>query len=376
MPEERRLLVVDDEEVITWAISQALTRPGEMRVVTAHSGEEALELMAKEPFDLVVTDIRMKGMTGFELLSKIRETYPESGVIVMTAYGSPEAKREATERGSLFYLDKTFELEEFRSVVRKALEQVDRGRAAVGKGEQEGFSGLIGNLKLIDMVQLHCLARNTVTLEVHAEKVSGRVGFLDGEIVFAETNAGAKGRAAFVDILSWNSGHFENIDQAPAEQNIDESWESLLIEATALMENNTGEPDVPAPGGANSVEIETPTDIHTIVEDLIHADGILGAIVAGDTGIVVDSAFDGWDGDDNGIAELASCMARISRVRFVVEGETQRSHVIIQFDRRRVIAQEVGELGIFLLVISSGTGGLAQHLSATDAAAKKLARLL
>ncbi|HDS73909.1 MAG TPA: response regulator, partial [Firmicutes bacterium] len=236
MAEEQKILVVDDEDVITWAISQGLTRRGELAVDTASSGEEALGILEQRTYDLVITDIRMRGMNGFELLTHIRSRYPDTGVVVMTAYGSAEAKREASERGSLFYLDKTFEMDEMRQVVRSALEQVERARALRDQ-QSEGFSGVISDLSLVDMVQLHCLARNNALMEVTTPRRQGVIGFRDGEIVFASTDAGLEGRDAFLDMLSWSGGEFETLNKNPTEQNIDESWESLLLEASDIIAN-------------------------------------------------------------------------------------------------------------------------------------------
>src|SRR5258707_12539775 len=86
-PESAHVLVVDDEGAIRYSISKTLQRVG-YQVSAAASGEEALEMLSNQSFDVVLTDIRMPGLTGVELLAKIKERAPDSIVILMTGYAS------------------------------------------------------------------------------------------------------------------------------------------------------------------------------------------------------------------------------------------------------------------------------------------------
>lgn len=377
MAEEQRVLVVDDEDVITWAISHGLTRPGEIEVETAASGEEALEVMKAASFDLVITDIRMKGMTGFELLGHIRTLYPETGVVVMTAYGSVEAKREANERGSLFYLDKTFEMDEMRQVVRDALEQVGRTRA-LKEQQGEGFSGEISNLSLVDMVQLHCLARNTALMEVSAPNRAGVIGFEEGEVVSASTEDGLAGTDAFLDMLSWTGGQFETLNRTPAERNIEDSWESLLLEASDVISDAAarGAGSAEAPERALTDDQPAATDIHTILEDIAVEQGVMAAFVAGDSGVVIDGVTTTFEGDAEVVGELARTFQVVDRVRAEVEPDATQNRTILQFDRTRVLSLEVGETAVYLMIISGPTGQLPHLLQLMAVASKQLERFV
>ncbi|HXF06223.1 MAG TPA: response regulator [Blastocatellia bacterium] len=106
--EPKRLLIVDDDEAITSSLASLLESDAVM-VRTASSWEQAVELLGVETFDLVITDLRLKGATGmegFELISQIKRQRPETRVVLLTAYGSPEAEREARERGADAYVEK------------------------------------------------------------------------------------------------------------------------------------------------------------------------------------------------------------------------------------------------------------------------------
>ncbi len=102
------ILVVDDEESIRIVVSQVLIDDGH-RVTTAESGEQALDLISKRPFNLVVTDIRMSGMSGIDLLKKIRSINSSAEVVIITSYGSMDSAIQAMRDGAYDYLAKPFE---------------------------------------------------------------------------------------------------------------------------------------------------------------------------------------------------------------------------------------------------------------------------
>jgi YesN/AraC family two-component response regulator len=119
----KRLLIVDDEETLTFSLYQTfITAPIECEVVTASSGEEALDRFRKTAFDLVITDIAMPGISGLDLLSRVKAKHPETQVIVITAYGSDEREEEAYELGADFYVEKPFDIRELKRLVIKMLE--------------------------------------------------------------------------------------------------------------------------------------------------------------------------------------------------------------------------------------------------------------
>lgn len=119
----KRLLIVDDEETITFSLYQSFIHSKkDYEVVTADSGEEALQRIAEQPFDLIVTDIMMPGIDGFELLRTIRNDYPQTNVIIMTAYGSSIYKERALKEGARHYVEKPFEMKEFKKLIMDLLD--------------------------------------------------------------------------------------------------------------------------------------------------------------------------------------------------------------------------------------------------------------
>lgn len=121
-PKEAKILVVDDDIAVRLAISRALQRVG-YQVSDAESGEQALELMEDQTFDVVLTDIRMSGLTGVDLLAKIKEKSPDAIVILMTAFASLGSAVDSLRLGAHDYLLKPLSNQDIRQSVARGLER-------------------------------------------------------------------------------------------------------------------------------------------------------------------------------------------------------------------------------------------------------------
>ncbi|TMB17119.1 MAG: sigma-54-dependent Fis family transcriptional regulator [Deltaproteobacteria bacterium] len=116
-----KVLVVDDERKMRRVLQIELERMG-IDSVAAESGEEALARFQSEKIDLVLTDLKMPGMSGLELLARVRELDADVPVIVLTAYGTVQTAVEAMKLGAFDYVLKPFDLEAVELTVRKGLE--------------------------------------------------------------------------------------------------------------------------------------------------------------------------------------------------------------------------------------------------------------
>jgi len=104
----QRILVVEDEPDLRKVLSSLLKREG-YRVDAAESGTRAVEMLGKEVYDLVITDVRLPGPSGIEVLRTSRELYPDSPVIVITAFASDEAAEQARKLGAFNFITKPFD---------------------------------------------------------------------------------------------------------------------------------------------------------------------------------------------------------------------------------------------------------------------------
>jgi len=116
-----KILVIDDEAGIQELCQRVLIQEGHA-VKTASSGEEGLEILAKEGFDLVLSDLRMPGIDGIKLLKKIKETNPETEVIIVTGQATIETAIEALKGGAFDYILKPFNISELISASKKCLD--------------------------------------------------------------------------------------------------------------------------------------------------------------------------------------------------------------------------------------------------------------
>jgi signal transduction histidine kinase len=123
---ESRILVVDDEKEIREFLSKALIRLGGYHVELAGSGEEALQKLEENPFDLVLTDQKMPKMDGLLLLAEIAKSKPETLTMIMTGHGTIDSALEAMKRGASDYLMKPLNLDELMIRIRKVLEEKQR----------------------------------------------------------------------------------------------------------------------------------------------------------------------------------------------------------------------------------------------------------
>jgi DNA-binding NtrC family response regulator len=121
-PARGRLLVVDDERPQREMLGRILARAG-FAVTTAQNGEEALERLDGEPFDLLLTDQRMPRLDGLELLERVQRLHPRLPVVLMTAYGTVSTAVEAMKRGAADYLTKPFDRDELLVVVDRTIRQ-------------------------------------------------------------------------------------------------------------------------------------------------------------------------------------------------------------------------------------------------------------
>jgi CheY-like chemotaxis protein/glycine cleavage system H lipoate-binding protein len=135
MAQQPRILVVDDEEVILLSVCKVLKKD-DYAIDTVLSAAEALDRLASVPYDVVITDLMMPGMTGLELLDKIAETKHRARAVMITGYATMKTAMQAMQKGAFDYVAKPFTKDELRSVVARAARSVP-GAAPVAPGAAE-----------------------------------------------------------------------------------------------------------------------------------------------------------------------------------------------------------------------------------------------
>ncbi len=141
-----KILLIEDQESYRETLEAGLSEGHEVRAVG--SGERALELAAADSFDLAITDLKLGGMSGIEVIRKLKRIDPYLEIIVMTAYGTVESAVEAMKEGAYDYITKPFNLDEFQLLVSNALERREL-RTTVHRLQKDlqqryGFQRIIG----------------------------------------------------------------------------------------------------------------------------------------------------------------------------------------------------------------------------------------
>ncbi|MFQ5753395.1 MAG: response regulator [bacterium] len=198
MTARKKILIVDDEETITWGISKSLAKPYyNFEVTCVHAGDEALKLLRRKKFDLVVSDIRMPGRNGMQLILDIRQNFPHTKIIIMTAYGSPKVKDQVENRGGFFYIEKPFDIGYLRQIICEALDVNDKG-----------FKGYIESAGIRELVEYNCARKRDASLMITQNKEQGTIYFKNGDIIHAECGD-LIGERAFFNMLNWSTGTFK-----------------------------------------------------------------------------------------------------------------------------------------------------------------------
>jgi len=179
-PENPRILVVDDELNICQSCTKVLAKL-DYDVIYTLNGYDALKMMDAEPFDVILTDLKMSSLGGMEVLRRVKEAFPDTIVIVMTGYASVSSAVEVMKMGALDYLPKPFTPTELRAIVMQAVAErkIRRQNQQLQKQKQKNTPlshQLIGNSPKIKQVvtMIQKVAPTDSTVLVYGESGTGK----------------------------------------------------------------------------------------------------------------------------------------------------------------------------------------------------------
>jgi DNA-binding NtrC family response regulator len=174
-----KILIVDDELSVRSSLEEWFLEDG-FKVVTAESGEQALNIMHSGPYDLILLDIKMPGMDGITLQRKIKEIDPQAIIIIMTAYASVDTAVEALKLGAFDYVTKPFDPDDLSNLVGNALKQKDLTDENIKLKEKiselSGVDEMVGDSdemkRVFDLV--HTVAETDSTVLIRGESGTGK----------------------------------------------------------------------------------------------------------------------------------------------------------------------------------------------------------
>jgi len=241
MGQSHKILVLDDDPDFLELCQELLaTLPSQPEVKSATSGNHAIAILDSEPHSLLMTDLKMPGMDGFQVLSIVKRRHPDLKTIVMTGEQDDAFRDRAYAIGIDLFMEKPrtpSEIKLFVDCVESLLEREQQG----------GFRG-VQSKSLADIVQMESMSMASTTLKVTNGPLVGKIWLQNGDLIDAEVGE-EKGEDAFKRIMSWKSGTFENLPADPdRERTIFNSVQGLLLDsAQTLDEIAAGE--VPGSGG-------------------------------------------------------------------------------------------------------------------------------
>lgn len=241
MGNRHKILVLDDDPDFRELCQELLaTLTSEPEISTASTGAHAIAMLEAEPYSLLMTDLKMPSMDGFQVLSVVRRRFPNLRTIVMTGEADENFRSRAYAIGIDLFVEKPKTSTEIKLFV-------DCVESLLDREQQGGFRG-VQSKSLADLVQMECLSQTSTTFKVTNGPLIGKIWLLGGELIDAEAGD-VKAEEAFKHIMGWRSGTFENL---PAETNrertIFNSVQGLLLDsAQTLDEIAAGE--IPGSGG-------------------------------------------------------------------------------------------------------------------------------
>lgn len=252
------LIVDDDESFLLSLIDGFKSYEDQFGIMTANNGEEAVAILDEQDIHLVLTDLKMPKMDGFELVAHLSSHHPEIPVIVMTAFGTPEMEESLKEIGTFQYIEKPID---FKILVTKILTGLE--------GRSKGF---ITGVSLSSFLQLLELDKKTCTLTVRSGRHQGNMYFKNGDLLDADTDDLSGTDAAF-EIVSWKNVEIVLANSCNiTEPKIFDSLGFILLEGSRRQDERNTSDTSPAV----QTDSETPpestglTGLDLDLDDLLH----------------------------------------------------------------------------------------------------------
>src|ERR1700744_2657284 len=234
MAARQKILIPDDEHDILEIYQEILARlPSQPEIHTADNGARAIALLESEPFNLLLVDLRMPTMDGFQVLAIVRRKFPTLRVVVMTAAEDEQFRARSYAMGIDLYIEKP-------KTGKEIINFVDCIESMLEKEDAVGFRG-VQSKTLVDIVQLECLTQSSAILKITSATGEGRIWIQKGEIIDAACGE-LMGKEAFLEMLRWKTGSFEILpNDTPRPRTIFSSYENLLMETAQTLDETGAE---------------------------------------------------------------------------------------------------------------------------------------
>lgn len=360
----KNVLIVDDEKTFLLSLLEGLSsHTAEFNTLIAENGKEASDVLRSAQVDLVVTDLKMPEMDGFELLIHMNKNYPGIPVLVMTAYCTPDIKSRLETINAFPVLEKPLD---FKELVENILRELSRKA-----------KGYIRGIELPAFLQLIGMERKTCTLKIKSKGKTGYLYFNEGELMDADSGTNKREKAAF-DIVCWDEAEIEidNICRIK-NNNISTPLNKLLLEGfrikdERLLKVNGGKgrdsitdsvEDIDSiltgmdkKGKSFDKKEEKMNSFKAILSEFIKLQGVNAVCLVGRDGFLLDSTARS-DIDVEMVGAIASSGFGASEAMGRQLGKGSLAMSMIEFEKGPVLFSPIGD-GAFLVIVADGDTNL------------------
>ncbi len=353
----KTVLIVDDEKSFLLSLDAGLRQYGQsFGIVTAADGKAAVDVLQRTPVDLVVTDLNMPVMDGFELLAFLAKHHPRLPVIVMTAYATPAIK---SSLGPLRIEEKPIDFKKLAESILATFSSMERS--------------YLKGITLPTFLQLVEAERKTCTLKVTSNGMNGLLCVRDGQLLDATTGTERGERAAY-SILAWDDVAIEISGVCKVTENrIGKSVTHLVMEGIRLKDERTraeapqgGKPpanvarlhavppsDAPnpprAPAGAAASKEDKMGSIRAILTEFTRLQGVTAVCLVGRDGFLLDSLANRGI-DTEMVGAIASNCYGASESMGKQLGKGAMALSMSEFERGPVMFSPVGEDSLLVII--------------------------
>ncbi len=220
---KHKILIVDDEKALTESLKEGLSAMEEdWEILIASNGREAIKILGDTPIDLLITDLRMPEMDGFQLITYVSNFYPELPVIVMSAHATEKTLKELEKMNIDMFIGKNFTLETLHHKINSVLDGV--------------AFGFVKGINVISFLQLIELEQKTCTLKISTNEKSASLYFKKGTLLDVELN-GKSGEEVLLEIIPWKNPIIEIKNRCPkTEKKIKYDLKHLILEALRIQD--------------------------------------------------------------------------------------------------------------------------------------------
>jgi len=243
MGQDTHILLVDDNATIREMLMQALSA-----LATIHacaSAAEAVSLAEKQTPDLIISDYRMPGLSGLELLAKLRISFPRVAVLMLASRADISGPLAGSSPWVEEFIEKPFFLDDAMTRIKRVLHRVSLSKAAREGADSTSVRGTLSQMSVVDLLQTLDIGRKSCRLKLIHAGEQCEMHFRDGQLIHATLDS-LSGEAAVYKVVGWPEGVFViDFERVECPRTVNHSTQSVLLEALRRFDESQRDSDAP-----------------------------------------------------------------------------------------------------------------------------------